>query len=147
MSHSRTAHEAVIIAILQDDKVLLHKRKNTGWMAGWYDVPSGHVNPGEAISDAAIREAYEEAGISINSSDLQLVHISQADTDKTYTYFIFKVEKWTGKPKLNEPELAEALEFYELDNLPDHIPLYTKAGLQSLGSKEVTFSYFDADKF
>lgn len=35
MSHSRTAYEAVIIAILKDDKVLLHKRKNTGWMDGW----------------------------------------------------------------------------------------------------------------
>jgi 8-oxo-dGTP diphosphatase len=119
MPDRRKAAEAVLIAIVQDDKVLLHKRKNTGWMDDYYDVPSGHVDPHETIIDAAIREVREEVGLEVSGNDLELYHISQSDiTDLPYTYFIFRVRRWHGTPTLNEPNMAEDLSFQPLDHLP-----------------------------
>jgi 8-oxo-dGTP diphosphatase len=139
--------EAVLIIILKGDEVLLHKRKNTSWMDGWYDVPSGHVEADESILEAAAREAYEEVGLKIPLKNLELFHISQADTDKAYTYFIFKTQDWEGQPQINEPDLAEELGFHPLNSLPEKIPPYTKAGLENINSKKVSFSYFGPNEF
>jgi len=147
MAERQNFFEAVLIIVLKDNQVLLQKRKNTGWMDGWYDVPSGHVERGETILNAAVREVDEETGLKAAPDDLELIHISQADTDKVYTYFIFKVRRWEGRPNLREPDMAEELGFHPLNHLPDKIPPYTKSGLDNLNSSAVTFSYFGADKF
>jgi 8-oxo-dGTP diphosphatase len=149
MKERRSAFEAVLIIILKDKEVLLHKRKNTGWMDGWYDVPSGHVEPGEPILEAACREVMEETRLNIAEEDLKLIHISQADAGngRPYTYFVFLTISWKGKPVLNEPDTAEDLNFYGLNNLPQNIPPYTRAGLESVGSRKVNFSFFGPDNF
>jgi 8-oxo-dGTP diphosphatase len=139
--------EAVLIVVLKGNKVLLHKRKNTGWMDGWYDLPSGHVDSGESILEAAVREVYEEVGIKISTRNLELFHVSQANTDKSYTYFIFKTEAWEGQPHLKEPDMAEELDFYPLDSLPEKIPPYTHAGLENIESAKLTLSYFGPKDF
>jgi 8-oxo-dGTP diphosphatase len=147
MIEHRQVFEAAIIVVLKKDQVLLHKRKNTGWMDGWYDAPSGHVEPGESILNAAAREVQEEAGIKVKAKDLKLFHISKSDTNKRYTYFIFKVSQWSGQPVLAEPDLAEDLDFYSIKHLPTKIPPYTKAGLDNINSDEITFSYFGPQDF
>jgi 8-oxo-dGTP diphosphatase len=149
MSDRTNFLQAVLIVIQKDDKVLLHKRKNTGWMDGWYDVPSGHVESKESIPAAACREILEETGIKISNDQMKLVHISQADAGngKPYTYFVFKADKWEGEPVLKEPQMAEAMNFYPIDNLPPKIPPYTKSGILNSNSTVLTFSYFGPENF
>jgi 8-oxo-dGTP diphosphatase len=149
MTERHQTFEAVLVVIQKGNQVLLHKRKNTGWMDGWFDVPSGHLDPGESILDAASREVYEEVGLKVFTEDLKIFHISQADTGngKPYTYFIFRINHWEGEPILGEPDMAEDLGFRSLNNLPQNIPPYTRSGLENINSKEVTFSYFGPDKF
>src|SRR4051812_27606999 len=56
---------AVHLFLLRDDQVLLLRRQNTGYEDGNYSVIAGHVEGGEEIKAAMIREAREEAGITL----------------------------------------------------------------------------------
>ena len=49
------------------EEILLQKRKNTGYMDGYYDLgASGHVENKETMKMALIRETKEEIGINID---------------------------------------------------------------------------------
>ena len=52
-------------------EIMLQRRCNTGYMDGKYDMAcSGHLESGESISTAVVREAKEELGIIIDEKDL-----------------------------------------------------------------------------
>ncbi|MGB1592331.1 MAG: NUDIX domain-containing protein, partial [Promethearchaeia archaeon] len=42
-------------------QVLLSRRLNTGFRDGQWGLPAGHVNPGESITAAAVREVVWKA--------------------------------------------------------------------------------------
>lgn len=46
----------------QDTQILLVKQfdSNDGW-----GIPKGHINPGESFEDCAVRETFEETGVSV----------------------------------------------------------------------------------
>lgn len=54
---------AVHIFLLRGEEVLLFRRCNTGYEDGKLSVVAGHVEPGEALTQAAIRETCEEVGL------------------------------------------------------------------------------------
>ena len=56
-------------------EVLLALRKNTGYNDGKYELPGGHVEEGEDLIDAMIREAKEELNINLKRKNLSIVHI------------------------------------------------------------------------
>ena len=58
---------AVHLILVQDSKVLLLRRYNTGYEDGNYGVVAGHLERDEEIVAAMVREAREEAGIEIPS--------------------------------------------------------------------------------
>lgn len=46
-----------------ETRVLISKRRSDQVLAGYWELPGGKVEPGEAPSDTAIRELHEEVGI------------------------------------------------------------------------------------
>jgi 8-oxo-dGTP pyrophosphatase MutT (NUDIX family) len=103
-------------------EVLLQLRQGTGYMDGhWAAAVAGHVEKGETVYDAAHREAAEEAGI----SDVQLVPwcamqrtgLGDDPIGERVDYF-FVAEKWTGTPKIQEPDKTADLQWFPLAALP-----------------------------
>lgn len=118
MNEKRNKMTPVVgIIFEQEGKVLLSKRKNTGIHDGYYDIPAGHVEEAESPSEAAIREVYEEIGVTVLPEDLEFVsvqHRKKRDETGDRIDFFFKANKWQGQPSICEPEKCEDLAFVPL---------------------------------
>jgi len=47
---------AAYVVLRRGDEVLMLLRANTGYMDGFWAVPAGHVEKGESVVEAAVRE-------------------------------------------------------------------------------------------
>ncbi len=120
---------AVHLFFLQGNKVLLLRRFNTGWQDGNYSVPAGHVEPGEAVTDCAIREAGEEVGVQLEREDLAVVHVMHRKSEEPRIDFFFLVKKWNGEISNREPDKCDELAWYPLDGMPENVIPYVRAAL------------------
>jgi len=89
MSEPSKTLSAVFPLILETDgpitKILLHRRQNTGYQDGKWDIAGGgHVDDGETAKTALSRECKEELGITVKNEDLTFVHLSHRFSNKTY---------------------------------------------------------------
>lgn len=68
-------HGISAVALISNSKLLIQKRsmKKRGEPGKWDLSSAGHIDLDEAPIDAAIREAYEEIGILIDKSELELI--------------------------------------------------------------------------
>lgn len=118
---------AVILMLIRDTKdgeeILLQKRQNTGYADGYYDLSaSGHVEEGESMIKALIREAKEEIGIEIKQEDVEFVTFIHKNIDN-FPYYngYFKVTKYDGEVKIGEPEKCEEIKWFNINNLPENV--------------------------
>lgn len=107
---------AVFVLLERDGKYFFLRRANTGWRDGFLTLPSGHVDKGQTVRQAAVVEAREEAGIEIKEEDLEFVHVHY--TFDTYTNFYFKAKKWEGEPRLAEPDLCSEVLWVDKNAIP-----------------------------
>lgn len=126
---------AVYIIVVKDNKIYLSERKNTQYMDGYFETPSGHIEENEGALKTVIREAKEEIGIIVNKKDVEFAHIMQrrrAAFDGTLEYFdfYFKVKRWKKEPMICEPEKCGGAGWYKMDNLPENIVPNIKIALE-----------------
>lgn len=57
------------LVIIKNNQILLVHPTNSPWWKT-YSIPKGHVEKGESMLDAAIRETKEETGIKIKKSEI-----------------------------------------------------------------------------
>ncbi|MFF1821164.1 NUDIX domain-containing protein [Kribbella sp. NPDC058245] len=115
---------AAYVVLRRGDEVLMLLRANTGYMDGYWAVPAGHVEAGESAIQAAVREVREEVGVEIDPRDLvslTAMHRTGGNGDPIdeRVDFFFTTSRWTGEPRLMEPEKADRLEWFALDKLPE----------------------------
>jgi ADP-ribose pyrophosphatase YjhB (NUDIX family) len=132
---------AVHMFFIQDGQVLLLRRFNTGYEDGQYSVVAGHVEMGETVTQAAVREANEEAGVTLTAGDLQVVHVMNRKAENERIDFFVRVKKWQGEIVNNEPEKCDDLAWFPLNDLPLNIIPYVKHGLEST-QKGIYYSEF-----
>ena len=134
MSSERFYMKVAVYLILRDgDKVLVSLREGTGWKDGWYSLVAGHVEAGEAVEEAMVREAQEEAGISVYPKDLRHVftmHRKSDDSLNDYIDIFFECHSWGGELRNNEPEKCGALEWATINQLPENTLGYIKFVLE-----------------
>ena len=82
-----TSPVAVHLLLVKDGRVLLLRRYNTGYEDGNYSVVAGHVDGGDQLKTAMVREAREEASIEISPSNLRVVGVMHLMEDREYVSF------------------------------------------------------------
>ncbi len=110
---------SVYLLLVKEGKILLSQRANTGFEDGNYGLVAGHAEAGESMTAAMVREAKEEAGITIHVDDLrEVVTMHRNCGDHERIDFFFTVEAWEGEPKNMEPHVCSDLDWFEIGNLP-----------------------------
>jgi 8-oxo-dGTP pyrophosphatase MutT (NUDIX family) len=123
---------AVYLIVQKQDKVLLLARQNTGYKDGEWSLIAGHVEEGESAKQAMVREAYEEAGIRVSESDLEVVHVMHRASDRPYIDLFFRCHTWEGEIINREPEKCAALEYFPLDQLPANTVDYLREAFRCI---------------
>ena len=108
---------SAVCVIEQDGKFLFVKRAHTGMADGFYMLPGGHVDAGEAVLHATARELEEELGIEVKEEDLEFKLV---ESIKTHITFFFKVKKYEGIPQNMEPEKHDEVVFLSADHPQIH---------------------------
>jgi 8-oxo-dGTP diphosphatase len=118
---------AVHLLLRRGDEILLLKRANTGYQDGNYGLIAGHLDGGELATHAVVREAKEEAGITVSPQDVRLVHTDHrlsTGVSPERIELCFEASKWQGEVTNTEPEKCDDLSWHNINNLPSNmIPL------------------------
>lgn len=130
----RSGHRiGVFILLRKEGKILLIRRKGTGYRDGWYSMPSGHLEKGEAISAAAVREAREEVGIRISRRDLKIIHVSHKyDYGEGGLVVVAMARLWKGTPANKEPEKCSDIGWFSQDRLPKNTIPYVRNAIRMI---------------
>ena len=84
------------VIVVKGDKILLLLRsKGSHWKPEHWGPPGGHIDPGETPKQAAVRETFEEAGLRIKESDLELV--AQRTKHDFGMIYYYTTDRFTGK--------------------------------------------------
>ena len=132
---------AVYVLLRREGQVLLHLRAGTGYRDGHWALIAGHVDAGESVHEAAVREAFEEAGVTIDPVDLVPVtalHRFERDgapVEQRLDVF-FEATRWSGHPTLQEPDRAAEMGWFELADLPDPVVPHERMVLDLLALGE-----------
>ena len=131
MGSNAAFKSAVHLFLMKDDTVLLSRRRNTGYEDGKYSVPAGHLDGGEEVKAAALREAAEEIGIRLAEADLEIAGVMHRQSDDEHIDFFLVVRTWSGEISNQEPEKCEDLAWFAMDRLPANIVPYVARALQN----------------
>lgn len=123
-----------LLLLSSDGRVLFGRRQNTGFEDGAWHVPAGHVEAGESVVQALIREAKEEVGVAIAPRDVEFAHIMHSSSSGGRAAFFFIVRHWDGTPENREPEKCSELAWLPLDALPDLLIGYCRAALDHIAA-------------
>jgi len=132
---------AVHLFFLQDNQILISRRFNTGYEDGQYSVVAGHVDSGETVTQAAIREAKEEVGVSLLPANLQFVHVMNRKSDDERIDFFMIVNNWIGEITNTEPNKCDDLRWVKFSDLPDNTIPYVRRAIE-LYQANITYSEF-----
>ena len=83
----------VLCLIHKGDNYLLQNRIKNDWKG--YTLPGGHIEPGESIVEAVIREMKEETGLDIKQPRLCGVKQFPIEGGR-YIVFLFETEQFEG---------------------------------------------------
>jgi 8-oxo-dGTP diphosphatase len=120
---------AVHLFLIEGQTTLLSCRANTGYMDGWYGVIAGHIEPGETVARAVMREAREEAGLTLRPEDIEVAHVMhRCDGEERIDFFV-RVHAWEGEIVNAEPHKCTDLEWFPFDKLPENTVPYVRQAL------------------
>lgn len=118
---------AVHMIIMNNDKLLIQKRKGTKLWPGYYALPVGHIDVGENQYEALVREAKEELNIEINPKDITNSYVVlrrnyfEIDGKKLEPYidYYFEISKYQGVPSIVEQDKCDELIWADINDLPN----------------------------
>lgn len=132
MSQRFTFIGSVYLFLIEENKILLQRRFQTGFEDGNYGVPAGHLDGNETARAGCVREIREEIGININPSDLSVIHIMhrKSPQDERIDFFM-TTSAYTGTITNLEPEKCDDLQWFALDSLPANMVDYVRVAIEN----------------
>jgi 8-oxo-dGTP diphosphatase len=120
MKFSITPH--VNVSIIDNGKILLSRRKDTGWMDGLLCIPGGHIEKGETPRQAAQRELKEELDLDIKIDDLEFLCVAARNKQPVqYVGYQFALRGGNLKYINAEPDKCSELVWVDIDKLPTDV--------------------------
>lgn len=99
MKRTEDVELTVLCLIRRDNEYLLQDRIKKDWRG--FTLPGGHVEPGESIVDAVIREMQEETGLTVDNPKLcgvkQFPISGENGESGRYLVFLFVADKFSGE--------------------------------------------------
>ena len=103
----------IAVIVTKDNRVLLGKRKNTHG-AGTWAFPGGHLEYKESIEACAVREVFEETGLSIKNLRFGPFTNDIFTAEKKHYVTLFVIaEHDSGEPEVKEPHKCEEWKWSE----------------------------------
>ena len=104
----------VLCLIHNEDSYLLQDRVKKDWKG--YTLPGGHIETGESIVDAVVREMKEETGLTIKSPRLCGVKQFPIEGGR-YIVFLFETDQFEGKLVDSDEGKMHWVKITELSNV------------------------------
>ena len=104
----------VLCLIHKNGKYLLQDRVKKDWKG--YTLPGGHIEPGESIVDAVIREMREETGLTIRHPHLCGVKQFPLEGGR-YIVFLFETDEFEGDLRSSEEGTMHWIDERELSQV------------------------------
>jgi len=127
---------AVYGVLVDNNRVLLLRRANSGYHDGELSLPAGHLDGGEDALGGLLRELREELMISAERDSCRLAVVlhraPETAGDHEYLDLVFTVGRWAGTPSIGEPDKCSELVWASLGHLPADLVDYVEAALQAL---------------
>jgi 8-oxo-dGTP diphosphatase len=112
-------HKVVAAVLVDADRVLLcHRCPSRRWFPDVWDLPGGHVEPGENLEQALRRELGEELGIELESLDGEPV-LLRVDHETGLDLTVWVTRCWQGTPSNQQPKEHDMIGWFESDELQD----------------------------
>ena len=107
MSSPEDGEHLVVTGLLRRSgrALLVHRTPTRRWYPDAWDLPGGHVEPGEAPHRALERELAEELGVEAAVTGERFAHVRGED----FRMDVWVVDRWTGEPTNRAPEEHDAL--------------------------------------
>lgn len=94
MGRTEKVELTTLCLIRRGEEILLQNRVKADWRG--YALPGGHVEPGESIVDAVVREMKEETGLTV--LDPKLCGVKQFPIDEgRYLVMLFVCDRFEGE--------------------------------------------------
>lgn len=113
-------HEVVTAALVREGQVLLvHRSPDRRAYPGVWDLPGGHVEPGETELAALTREMHEELGVQI--AEGSAIHLCRLDIGREgdcVRLSAWLVDAWQGTPRNVAPDEHDEIRWFRPEELP-----------------------------
>ncbi|QXE36449.1 NUDIX domain-containing protein [Streptomyces sp. GMY02] len=139
----------LVAAVIVHDKatnrvVLLQRGEYAKFARGMWDLPVGKSEPGEPITETAVRELCEETGLTVKPEALKVAHIIHSawgvEAPNGFLTVVFAAHEWAGELKNREPHKHAQVRWVDADAIPEEFVDTTAGALRRYltGGSEVS---------
>lgn len=109
--------------VVHESRLLLTQRADNG---NW-SIPGGAQDPGESLTETAVRETFEETGVAVRPTGIigiftdprHVVHYTSNDEVRQEFTVVYRADYQSGHPTTSdETTLVDWIQLDQLDSLP-----------------------------